>query len=180
MLRISKKMLLLIVLLPWAAYASELASLEPQAGIPQYQCEIITQYEYLHEISIYYGNILLNEDEINIFHESKAVVEAFDEVGGYLKAMYVPGHMDEPHQILIKSVNSYTQSARNIQKALGIFIGEYDGNENDTLEHIDKGEKQVVLGNNYLAQSLDMYEKLFVLDGEASKSCKKYVEAISY
>jgi hypothetical protein len=67
-----------------------------------------------------------------------------------------------------------------VQKALGIFIGEYDGNENDTLEHIDKGEKQVVLGNKYLVQSQDMYKKLFVLDGEASKSCKKYVEAISY
>jgi hypothetical protein len=180
MLGISKKLLLLIVLLPWAAYASELASLEPQADIPQYQCEIITQYEYLHEISIYYGNILLNEDEINIFHESKAVVEAFDEVGGYLKAMYVPEQMDEPHQMLIKSVNSYTQSARNIQKALGIFIGEYDGNKNDALELMDKSEKQVVLGNEYLAQSQDMYEKLFVLEGEASKSCKKYVNTISY
>ena len=172
--------LLLIALLPWAAYASELASLEPQAHISQYKCEIITQYEHLHEISINYGDILLNEDEINIFHASKAVVESFDTVMSELKAMDVPGQMDEPHQILIKSVNSYTQSARNVQKALGIFIGEYDGNENDTLENIDKGEKQVVLGNNYLAQSLDMYEKLFVLDGKVSKSCKKYVEAISY
>ncbi len=119
--------------------------------------------------------------EINILlHESKAVVEAFDELMGDLKTMYVPVQVDESHQILIESVNSYTKSVRNIQEALGIFIGEYDGNENDTLELIDKSEKQLVLGNEYLTQSLVMHEKLFVQNGEASKSRKKYVDAVTY
>ena len=65
----------------------------------------------------------MNEDEIKIFHVSNEVVEAFDQVMSELKAMQVPKHMDESHQIFIKSVNSYKNSARNMQEALGIFIG---------------------------------------------------------
>ena len=164
MLGISKIPLLLIALLPWAAYASEIASVVPKTDIMQYPCETITQYENLHKISSDYGNILLIESETNIFHASKAAVEAFDEVMADLKSMYVPEQMGEPHQILIKSVNSYTQSASNMQKALGIFIGEYDGNEIDFLELINKSENQVILGNEYLAQSLAMHETLFVRD----------------
>jgi short-subunit dehydrogenase len=163
-LRISKKLLFLLALLPWTAYATELASLEPQADIQQYRCEIITQYAYLYKISSDYGNILVNEDEVNIFHASKSAVESFDEVLGELKAMDVPVRMGESHQILIKSVHSYTQSASNMQKAIGIFIGEYDGNEHDSLELIDESEKQVILGNKHLAKSLDMYDNSFVLD----------------
>jgi len=113
----SKMPLLLMALLPWAAYASEIASVVPKANIMQYRCKIITQYTNLHEISSDYGNVLLNEDEINIFHSIKAVVESFDTVMSELKAMQVPKQMDESHQILIKSVNSYTQSA-SIRKIL--------------------------------------------------------------
>jgi hypothetical protein len=100
-LRISKKLLFLLALLPWTAYATELASLEPQADIQQYRCKIITQYAYLYKISSDYGNILVNEDEVNIFHASKSAVESFDEVLGELKAMDIPVQMGESHQILI-------------------------------------------------------------------------------
>lgn len=166
--------------MPWAAYAAEHPSLGPKADILHYRCEIVSIYSHLQEISFEYGNILINEDELYIFHASKAAARAFDDTRGELVSMHIPRQMDEPHRILIKSVNTYTESARNIEKALGIFIGQYEGNENDTLELIDKSEGQAVLANKYLAESLDMYEKLFVLDGDFSKSCKKYVAAISY
>jgi hypothetical protein len=178
MLQILKKLLLLILILPGVSFAAGEGSLGAKADALQYRCEIVSIYAQLHKISFEYGEILINEDETIIYHASNEAAEAFDEVRSELESMYVPGPMDEPHEILIKSVNTYTESTRNIEKALGIFLGEYAGEAQESLELIDKSEKQVVQANKYLSQSLDMHEKLLALDGEVSKSCKKYVAGI--
>ena len=174
------KLLILILLMPWAAYAAEPESLGSKADILTYRCNIVSVYNRLHELSFQYGSILINEDEKVIYHASKEAVRAFDDIRGELESILVPGDMNESHQILVRSVNSYTQSARNIERALGIFIGEYQGEEKETLELLDNSEAQAELGNKYLAESLKMHENLFVMDGEVSKSCKKYVASVSY
>jgi len=171
---------LLLALTTWAAFAAETVSLGAKADALQYRCEIVSIYTQLHEISFEYGEILINEDEEVIYHASKVAEEAFEEVSKELETMYVPGSMNEPHQMLIKSVNTYTESARNIEKALGIYIGLYEGEESEPLELVDKSEKLVVQANKYLSTSLGMHEELLALDDEVSKSCKKYVAGISY
>jgi|GEM_PF-3313369 len=180
MLSTIKKLLLLILILPGVSFAAGEGSLGAKADTVQYRCEIVSIYAQLYKISFEYGEILINEDQAVIYRASSEAAEAFDDVRKELERMYVPGAMDEPHRILIKSVNTYTQSARNIEKAIGIYTGEYLGDAEESLELIDKSEKQVVLGNKYLSQSLDMHDKVLALDGEVSKSCKKYVAGISY
>lgn len=175
-----KKLLLLILILPVASFAAGDVSLGEKADALQYRCEIVSIYTVLHTISFEYGEILINEDEEVIYQASKAAGDAFDEVRKELEDMYVPGSMYEPYQMLIKSVNTYTESARNIEKALGIYLGLYEGGENEPLELIDKSEKLVIQANSYLSKSLGMHEELLALDGEVSKSCKKYVAGIAY
>ena len=69
-------------------------------------------------------------------------------------------------------------SPRNIEIAVGIYLGEYDGDEEESLELIDKSEKKVVQANKYLSQSLDMHNDLLALDSDTSKNCKKYIAGI--
>ena len=175
-----KRLLLLILVLPGVSFAAGEGSLGAKADALQYRCEIVSVYAQLHQISFEYGEILINEDEAVIYRASNEAAEAFDDVRKELGSMYVPEEMGEPHKILIESVNAYTRSARNIEKALGIFLGEYAGEAQESLELIDKSEKQVVQANKYLSQSLEMHDKLLALDVEVSKSCKKYVAGISY
>ncbi len=173
-----KKLLLLILILPGVSFAAGEGSLGAKADTLQYRCEIVSVYAQLHKISFEYGEILINEDEALIYRASNEAAEAFDEVRSELESMYIPGPMDEPHQMLIKSVNTYTKSARNIEKALGIFLGEYEGEAQESLDLIDKSEKQVVQANKYLSHSLNIHDKQLTLGGEVSKSCKKYVAGI--
>ena len=173
-----KRLLLLILILPGASFAAGDVSLGEKVDVLHYRCEIVNIYTQLHTISYEFGEILINEDEEVIYHASIAAAGAFDEVKNELEDMYVPGSMEEPHQMLIKSVNIYTESARNIEKALGIYIGLYEGEENEPLELIDKSEKLVVQANEYLSTSLGMHEALLALDGEISNSCKKYVAGL--
>ena len=175
-----KRFLFLILILPGASFAAQDVSLGEKADALHYRCEIVSIYTELHAISFEYGEILINEDEEVIYHASKAAGDAFDEVRKELEDMYVPGSMEEPYQMLIKSVNTYTESARNIEKALGIYLGEYEGEEKELFELIDKSERLVVQANKYLSTSLGMHEELLALDDEVTKSCKKYVAGIAY
>lgn len=175
-----KKLFILMLMLPGVSFATNGVSLGDKADALQYRCEIVSIYTQLHTISFKYGEILINEDEAVIFEASKAAEDAFNEVRKELEDIYVPESMKDPHQMLVKSVNTYTESARNIERALGIYLGEYKGEENEPIELVDESEKLVVQANNYLSTSLGMHEELLAFDGDISKSCKKHVAGISY
>ena len=168
--------LILSVITP--ANAAEKISLGEKADAMHYRCEIVSVYSRLHRISTEYGEILINENEETIFHASGEAQRAFNGVRKELADMYVPENMKEPHEMLIKSVSTYTQSARSIEKSLGIYIGELEGTDEESLELVEEGEQQVVLANEYLSQSLGMHDKLLSFDEDASKSCRKIVAGI--
>lgn len=170
--------LFLILLVITPTNAAEKISLGEKADAMHYRCEIVSVYSRLHRISNEYGEILINENETVIFHASKEAQRAFGQVRKELQDMYVPENMKDPHEMLIKSVSTYIESAGSIEKSLGIYLGTLEGTDEESLELVNQGERQVVLANEYLSQSLGMHDKLLSFDEDASKSCRKYIAGI--
>lgn len=164
--------------MPFYSNAAENVSLGEKAGALNYKCEIVSVYSRLHTISTQYGEILINQDEAVIYYASTEAIGAFDEIRQELKDMHIPESMKDPHEMLVKSVNTYIESARSIERALGIFIGVFEGTEDETLKLVNQGERQVVLANKYLSQSLDMHDKLLTFEQDDSQSCRKYVAGL--
>lgn len=171
-------LVIIAALAPFYSDAADDAALGEKVHALHYKCEIVTVYSRLHTISSGYGEILINEDEAVIYYASTEAGIAFGEVRKELRSMYVPEELKDPHEMLIKSVSTYIDSARSIEKALGIFLGTFEGTEDETLELVKEGERQVVLANKYLAQSLDMHDKLLSFEQDDSKSCRKYVAGL--
>ena len=167
----------MLLILPGASVAAVNESLGEQADTLHYRCEIMSVFTKLHNISLEYGEILINEDETVIYHASKAAGEAFSGVKDELQEMYVPIELRDSHKMLIQSVNTYTESARNIEKSLGIYLGEIPGKEEESLALVDESEKLVVKANKLLSQSLGMHNNILALD-EVDSSCKKYVASL--
>ena len=142
--------LILSVITP--TYAAGKVSLGEKADAMHYRCEIVSVYSRLHRISTEYGEILINENEETIFHASAEAKRAFNEVRKELTDMHVPEKMKEPHEMLIKSVSTYIVSAGSIERSLGIYIGALEGTDEESLELVNEGERQVVLANKYLSQ----------------------------
>lgn len=176
--RVLAGLVMIAALAPFYSSATENESLGEKAGALNYKCEIVSVYSRLHTISTGYGEILINEDEAVIYYASTEAGLAFDEVRKELRGMYVPSELKDPHDMLLKAVSTYIESARSIEKALGIFIGVIEGSEDETLKLVNQGERQVVLANKYLSQSLDMHDKLLTFEQDDSKSCRKYVAGL--
>lgn len=169
---------ILTALVTWTTRASANVSLGEKGDALHYKCEIVSIYARLNLISTEYGEILINEDESVIFQASTEAAGAFNEVRKELLDMHVPDNMKEPQEMLIKSAATYIESARSIEKALGIYLGAFEGTEEETLELVSEGEEQVVLANKYLSQSLAMHDKILAFDEDVSKSCRKYVAGL--
>lgn len=171
-------LVIIAALAPFYSYATEKVSLGEKAGALNYKCEIVSVYSRLHTISTTYGEILINEDEAVIYYASTEAGLAFNEVQKELRGIYVPEELKDPHEMLVKAVNTYIESARSIEKALGIFIGIFEGTDDETLKLVNEGEKLVVIANKYLSQSLDMHDNLLTFEQDDSKNCRKYVAGL--
>lgn len=146
-------------------------------NVIEYRCEITGYYTHLRDISEEFGNILLSEDYDKIFPASVHAVASFDEMSGELKAMKVPGEMQEAHDALLKSIDSYRQSADLIRIVIGTSIGKYEEKGADLQGMIDQSVDEAAVANEYLARSLTLHGEMFQLYAEAPSAgqCGKYV-----
>lgn len=175
MLRVLINMLMVIVLLQAASSSAEPEPRESADSFQLYRCEIIITYISLSKITNEFGNILLSENYENIFLASKAVVAHMDEMKRELESMDVPEQMKEPYEALLKSIESYGQSADRIRTGIGIFLGKYDQKGLDIQELINQSEYHAVMANKYLGLSIVMHRKLFETYTQGSNKCKKYI-----
>ncbi|MEQ9618357.1 MAG: hypothetical protein RIG61_04185 [Deltaproteobacteria bacterium] len=174
-----KKLLLVVVLIPFIACGAESKLQESTGSFQQYRCEIIIKYRYLREISDEFGNILLIENYSNIFQASENLVESLDGMKHELESMYIPEEMKEPHDAFLKSIESFIQSANHIHIAMGIVLGNHERKSVDIQGLIDQSEHHIVMANKYLAHSVILHGKLFDSHHFVSNECNKQIASIN-
>ncbi len=179
MLNMTKKFILMIVLFQVMTFGAESKLQEPTDSSQHYRCEIIIKYNYLKELSIVFGNILLTEDYSTIFLASEDLVETLDGMKRELESMDVPEKMKEPHDVFLKSTELYMHSAYYIHIAMGITLRQYNGSTIEVQQLIGLAEDRVETANTYLIQSLDLHEKLFETYEQDSNECNKLVARIN-
>lgn len=172
---VMKKFILLIVLFQVMTFGAESKLLESIDKSNHYRCEIIDKYNYLRELSIEFGNILLNENYINIFLASEDLAETLVEMKRELESIDVPDKMKEPHDVFLKSTELYRDSAYYVHLAMGITLRRYKGSTIEVQQLINLAEDRVKTANTYLIQSLDLHEKLFIGTKLDSFECMKYI-----
>lgn len=178
MLNMLKKFILVIVLFQVMTFDVESKSQENTDGLLQYRCQITVKYMQLSELSNVFGTILIIENYENIFLESNAVVDAFDEIKHELEVMYIPQQMVDPFNLFLKSTELYMHSTYYIHIAMGITLGRYNGSMIVVQQLFDLAEDRLDTANTYLSQSLDLHEKLFEDNKIDSYECNEYIAGI--
>lgn len=167
-------MLFVAALFPAALFNSAPGLQERPYSVQEYRCEITANYVYLREISDEFGNILLSEDYESIFPASIEVVGSFDELKRGLESMDVPEEMRPAYDALLKSVDSYRQSADLIRIAVGTALGEYEPTGADPQELMDRSVGYVTMANQYLGESLALHGSIFQAQVQDSDECQTH------